>query len=290
MTWLGEGETLLDYRTIGGDFGSEIRVRLDTPDCKAEYQNIDIKTDVTIDFDDGGTGHNQTYQLLNNGRSFLELRGGCAIFMNLRFEPTNQGIIDMKFKKLTITAQYDNQKVAQGERKYIWSTDSYIGIREPMDGSIKVIGGVPSDAETPVATTPLATTTDASITTTTSTVQTTTKILLPPCLKQLRKMLQQPLLSPQILPSCLQPQLLQLQSLQKQPQLLSPLEQLRLLLILRLKLLPRCLRLQQLLQRQAQIQPLNQRHFRQLFLCHLPRQTLILSLHPRSLFQQCNHH
>jgi len=139
-SWAGGGS---GWITQGGDFGTELELRLDTPNCKAEYQDIDVNTDVTLDFDDGGIGHTQSYQLLKSSvDSFVELRAGCAIYMHMRFEPTNDGILDLKFKKLTITAIYDSQKTAQGEREYTWSTSGSMWIREPAGGSIELLGSI----------------------------------------------------------------------------------------------------------------------------------------------------
>ncbi|KAL7431007.1 hypothetical protein ACHAXM_002525 [Skeletonema potamos] len=156
-SWAGGGS---GWITQGGDFGTELELRLDTPNCKAEYQDIDVNTDVTLDFDDGGIGHTQSYQLLKSSvDSFVELRAGCAIHMHMRFEPTNDGILDLKFKKLTITAIYDSQKTAQGEREYTWSTSGSMWIREPAGGSIELLGSIidPTEAAS-------TTTTDASTT------------------------------------------------------------------------------------------------------------------------------
>jgi hypothetical protein len=151
-SWAGGGS---GWITQGGDFGTELELRLDTPNCKAEYQDIDVNTDVTLDFDDGGIGHTQSYQLLKSSvDSFVELRAGCAIHMHMRFEPTNDGILDLKFKKLTITAIYDSQKTAQGEREYTWSTSGSMWIREPAGGSIELLGSisVPFPTITPTTT------------------------------------------------------------------------------------------------------------------------------------------
>eukprot|EP00986_Skeletonema_menzelii_P000730 scaffold205_cov179-Skeletonema_menzelii.AAC.12 len=126
---------------------TRIELELKTPNCQAEYQDIDIET-ITLDFDDGGIGHTQAYTF-EKGNSFLELQADCGIFTRIQLEPTEDGILDVTFKKLTVTALYDNQKVAQGLREYTWSTSSYIWMRRPEDGSIELENVSASAANTP---------------------------------------------------------------------------------------------------------------------------------------------
>ena len=72
----------------------------------------------------------------------------CAIFTRMQFQPTVDGILDLKFKKLTVSTSIDSQKTAQGQRKYTWSSSGYIWMRKPEpDGLIKLesaAGGEPS--------------------------------------------------------------------------------------------------------------------------------------------------
>ena len=53
----------------------------------------------------------------------------------------------MKFKSLTVQANYDNQKVGQGIRDYEWATNSYTWIRQPEGGLIELLGGKDDDED-----------------------------------------------------------------------------------------------------------------------------------------------
>ena len=108
---------------------TRVELELKAPDCEAEYQDIDIES-VIVDFDDGGVGHTQSYTF-EKSDSFVELSADCSIFTRMQFEPNADGILDLKFKKMTVTVPYDKQKMAQGLRDYTWSTSGYIWIREP---------------------------------------------------------------------------------------------------------------------------------------------------------------
>jgi len=166
FVWEAPDDKVISIAAERGDmeFPPRTRVELElkTPDFEAEYQGIDMKT-VTLDFDDGGIGHTQSYTFLN-GESFVYLLA-CSIFTRMQFEPAADGILDLKFKKLTVTALYDSQKVAQGELEYTWSTSGYIWMRKPEDGSIELedFVGVPPTTGTSSTALPLATTTSPEV-------------------------------------------------------------------------------------------------------------------------------
>jgi len=168
FVWEAPDDKVISIAADSGDmeFPPRTRVELElkTPDCEAEYQDIDINT-VTLDFDDGGMGHTQSYTFLK-GESFVEFQAECGIFTRMQFEPAADGILDLKFKKLTVTAIYDSQKVAQGELEYTWSTSGYIWMRKPEDGSIELedFVGVPSTTTATSSTVlPLTTTTSPEV-------------------------------------------------------------------------------------------------------------------------------
>ena len=123
---------------------TRVELELKTPDCEAEMQDIDIES-VIVDFDDGGVGHTQSYTF-EKSDSFVELSADCSIFTRMQFEPNADGILDLKFKKMTVTVPYDKQKMAQGLRDYTWSTSGYIWMRKPEDGLIELedLVGAPS--------------------------------------------------------------------------------------------------------------------------------------------------
>ena len=63
FVWEAPDEQVISVAAERGDteFPPRTRVELElkTSDCEAEYQDVDIDT-VTLDFDDGGTGHTQS--------------------------------------------------------------------------------------------------------------------------------------------------------------------------------------------------------------------------------------
>jgi hypothetical protein len=145
----GEGNT--QWITDGGDFGTEFELRFQTSSsaggnsCEMMYQDVPAE-DITLRFDnndgDGTTstgGHTQKYhKKLSMQRSFIELDSQCGIFLRIRFEPTTNGLLDLQFSRFIIEAKYDMSTVPKGERMYDWSTSSYMWVRQPYDGSIRV--------------------------------------------------------------------------------------------------------------------------------------------------------
>ena len=132
--------------------------------------------DITLHFDndsnDGtttsGSGHTQKYhKKLSMQRSFIELDSQCGIFLRIRFEPTTNGKLDLQFSKFIIEAKYDLLTVAKGVRMYDWSTGSYMWVRQPYDGLIRVessiVGSSSSTSSTAAAVSTTTTETESAI-------------------------------------------------------------------------------------------------------------------------------
>jgi hypothetical protein len=165
----GEGNT--QWITDGGDFGTEFELRFQTNDnCEMMYQDVPTE-DITLRFDnnddDGsGGGHTQKYhKKLSMQRSFIELDSQCGIFLRIRFEPTTNGKLDLQFSRFIIEAKYDPSTVPKGERMYDWSTSSYMWVRQPYDGSIRVESsiGSPSSTSSTAAAAVSTTTTESEV-------------------------------------------------------------------------------------------------------------------------------
>ena len=178
----GEGNT--QWITDGGDFGTEFELRFQTSasssagesnSCEMMYQDIPTD-DITLRFDnnndDGttttsGNSHTQKYHNeLSMQRSFIELDSQCGIFLRIRFEPATNGLLDLQFSKFIIEAKYDSSTVAKGERMYDWSTSSYMWVRQPYDGSIRVVSSIVGSSSSTTSSTAVAgstTTTESAI-------------------------------------------------------------------------------------------------------------------------------
>jgi cell division septation protein DedD len=164
----GEGNT--QWITSGGDFGTEFELRLQPSSseaggnsCEMMYQDVPTE-DITLRFDNNNNDdHTQKYHKeLSMKRSFIELDSECGIFMRIRFEPKANGKLDLQFSRLTIEAKYDLSTVAKGERMYDWSTSSYMWVRQPYDGLIRVESSIVGSSSSTTSTSTVSTTTTES--------------------------------------------------------------------------------------------------------------------------------
>lgn len=165
----GEGNT--QWITDGGDFGTEFELRLQTSagnSCEMMYQDVPT-ADITLRFDNNGEHTQKYHKELSMQRSFLELDSQCGIFMRIRFEPTTNGLLDLQFNKFTIEAKYDTSTVAKGERMYDWSTSSYMWVRQPYDGLIRVESSISSSSSSTTSSTAAAAEVSTTATSTTAT-------------------------------------------------------------------------------------------------------------------------
>lgn len=138
------GDDEAKFISITGNDRTEVELRLHIPNCQSAFQDID-GADISFEIDDAGLDATQRYTY-NPGESFLALGtcdDGCAqecdIFTRVQFDPDESGVLDMKFRRLSIGAAYDPQNVVEGEREYKWSTNSYLWMRQPEGGSIELL-------------------------------------------------------------------------------------------------------------------------------------------------------
>lgn len=115
----------------------DFRAKID--DCFAPYQHV-TGDNISFELDDGGLGFTQKYAYQAE-YSFISLgacdgcAGECELFTRMLFDHDLNGELNMKFKSLTYSAQYDPKRIAQASGVYNWNA---IEVRMPQGGSINL--------------------------------------------------------------------------------------------------------------------------------------------------------
>lgn len=132
------------FISVTGNRRTRVEFRGHVEDCQAP-SFIEIQgADISFELDDAGLDASQKFTY-NEDESFLTLgrcdgcAPGCEIYTRMQFESDTNEVLDMKFKSLSFAANYDPQKVVQGEQNYEWKTNSYMWIREPEGGVIELL-------------------------------------------------------------------------------------------------------------------------------------------------------